>query len=115
MSIGGPQASSNHPEDQLASIRRGSNIISYGVIKGIMGSGVVDSLPLRVRCECSIPICEDIIEVTLAQRRELRRNFPRGFIVVPAHVSSPQDITLFKTAHFCVVEKLQFTEVVTDL
>ena len=69
-------------EDQLATIRRASNIRSYGVIKSIMGSGIIDSLPLRVRCECALSTCEEIIEVSLHQRRELRRNYPRGFIVI---------------------------------
>lgn len=101
--------------DQLASERRQSNIHSYGIIKGIMGSGVIDSLPLRVRCECSVPNCEDIIEVNLGKRRELRRNHPLGFILIPSHVNSPNDSLLSTSKLFCVVEKPGFTETVTDL
>jgi len=102
-------------EDQLAAVRRASNIRSYGVIKGIMGSGIIDSLPLRVRCECALITCEEIIEVSLEQRRELRRDYPRGFILVTAHSDSSQDILLFENKEFSVVEKPQFTESVTDL
>ena len=102
-------------DDQLAVVRREINIRSYGVIKGIMGYSVIDSLPLRVRCECSIPLCEEVIEVSLAERRKLRRSYSRGFIVVLSHANSVQDITLYKTDEFNVVEKLQFTESVTDL
>lgn len=109
-------ASSNHPEDQLPAIRRESNIRSYGLIKELMGSGMVDSLPLRVRCECSIPTCEEIIEVSLAKRRELRRKYPRGFIVALSHAGSFEDVILCTTeGEFSVVEKLQFTEAVADL
>lgn len=102
-------------EDQLAAVRRASNIRSYGVIKGIMGSGIIDSLPLRVRCECALLTCEEIIEVTLSQRRDLRRNYPRGFILVKSHADPPQDVLLFENKEFSVVEKPQFTEAVTDL
>jgi hypothetical protein len=109
------QISSSDQDDQLAAIRRMSNIRSYGVIKGIMGSGVIDSLPLRVRCECGVPICEEIIEVNLANRREIRRNYPRGFIVVPSHANSLQDITLHETKLLSVVEKVKFSEDVIDL
>ncbi len=105
----------SNQEGKLAVIRRQSNIRSYAVIKGIMGSGVIDSLPLRVRCECGLPICEEIIEVNLSERRQIRRNYPRGFIAVPSHVDYPHDVTLFKSDKLCVVEKLQFSEVVTDL
>jgi hypothetical protein len=102
-------------EDQLAVIRRTSNIRSYGVIKGIMGSGIIDSLPLRVRCECALPACEEIIEVSLSQRRDLRRNYPRGFIVVSSHADSSHDVLLFKDSKYNVIQKLQFTDMVTDL
>ena len=106
---------SNYQENQLAVIRREINIRSYGSIKGIMGGGVIDSLPLRVRCECAVPLCEEIIEVSLSRRRELRRKYPRGFIVVLSHANSAQDITLLKTDTFSVVEKLHVTEEVEDL
>jgi len=102
-------------EDQLAVVRRDSNIRSYRVIKGIMSSRVVESLPLRVRCECAIQRCEEIIEVILSKRRELRRHYPRGFIIVPSHVDASQDIALCENADFCVIEKLKFTEAVKDL
>jgi len=115
MSSGVRSAPFNQQDNQLAAVRRASNIRSYGVIKGIMGNRVVDSLPLRVRCECAIPTCEEIIEVTLFNRRELRRNHPRGFIVVRLHANSPQDTMLYENDDFSVVEKPQFTETVTDL
>ena len=108
-------ASLDYQGDQLAARRRDNNIRSYGVIKVIMGSRVVDKLPLRIRCECSTPICEEIIEVTLAKRRELRRNYPTGFIVVPSHAVSSQDATLCKTKEFIVLEKTKFSQTVTDL
>ena len=99
----------------LAVVRRGSNIRSYGVIKVIMGARVIDSLPLRVRCECSIPSCEEIIEIKLSKRREIRRNFPTGFIVAPMHSNSALEDILFQVNNFSVVNKPQFTEEVTDL
>lgn len=102
-------------ENQLSVIRREINIHSYAAVKGIMGSGVIDSLPLRVRCECSLPLCEEVIEVSLAKRRELRRDYPRGFIVVPAHANSSQDITLCRAGKYSVIEKLEFTEEAEDL
>lgn len=105
----------NDQEDRLPVIRREINIHSYAVVKGIMGSGVVDSLPLRVRCECSLPLCEEIIEVSLAKRRELRRSYSRGFIVVPDHTNSFQDTTLYQADAFSVVEKLEYTDEVEDL
>lgn len=105
----------NDKEDHLPVIRREINIHSYALVKGIMGSGVIDSLPLRVRCECSLPLCEEVIEVNLAKRRELRRSYPRGFIVVPDHTNSFQDITLCQADAFSVVEKLEYTDEVEDL
>lgn len=115
MSTGEQDTLLNLQEDQLAVFRREGNILSYGVIKGIMGSGVVDALPLRVTCECSIPRCEEIIEVSLAKRRQLRRSYPRGFIVASFHANSPEDILLLKTNEFSVVEKPGFSELVADL
>lgn len=102
-------------DDQLAAIRRMSNISSYGVINGLMGRRIVDSLPLRVRCECALLACEEIIEIILSQRRDLRRSYPRGFIIVSSHANSSKDNVLFKNDEFSVVEKDQFTEKVTDL
>jgi len=102
-------------DDQLAAIRRMSNISSYGVINGLMGSRIVDSLPLRVRCECDLLACEENIEIILSQRRELRRRYPRGFIVATAHMNSSQDTSLFVSEVYSVVEKARFTEEVTDL
>ena len=102
-------------DDQLAVIRRMSNISSYGVINGLMGSRIVDSLPLRVRCECELLVCEENIEIILSQRRSLRRSYPRGFIVITSHANSSQDTFLFESKAFSVVEKKQFTEEVTDL
>jgi hypothetical protein len=105
-----------HFEDgQLAAIRRASNVSSYGVIKGIMGSQVVDSLPLRVRCECIMQTCEEIIEVSLGERRELRRKYPRGFITVIAHASASEENLLFTAGMYSVIAMPQFTELVTDL
>ncbi len=115
MSTGDQGKLLTRPEDQLAAFKREGNILSYGVIKGIMGSDIVDSLPLRVRCECSIPLCEEIIEISLSQRRQLRRKYSSGFIVAPSHSNSPQDIVLLKTSEFSVVEKPGFSESVTDL
>lgn len=105
----------NLQENQLAAFRREGNILSYGVIKGIMGSDIVDSFPLRVRCECSIPLCEEIIEISLSQRRQLRRKYSSGFIVAPSHANPSPDIVLLKTNEFSVVEKPGFSESVTDL
>jgi hypothetical protein len=102
-------------DGQLATIRRASNISSYGVIKGIMGSRVVDTLPLRIRCECIMQTCEEIVEVNLGERRDLRRNYPRGFITVTAHNSSSHEDTLLATDLYCVVQMPQFPEVITDL
>ena len=115
MDAKGQRALLNDQGEHLPVIRREINIHSYAIVRGIMGSGVVDSLPLRVRCECSIPLCEEIIEVSLAKRRELRRSYPRGFIVVPDHANSLQDITLCQADAFSVVEKLEYTEEVEDL
>ena len=115
MSINQPPAPQTQEDDQLAVIRREINIRSYGIIKGIMGSRIVDSLPLRLRCECTVPICEENIEVSLAKRRELRRNYPHGFIVTPLHGKSAQDTILCKTNEFKVIEKHNFTDAVTDL
>jgi hypothetical protein len=109
------QALINFEAGHLAVIRREINIRSYGIIKGIMGNRIVDTLPLRLRCECSVPVCEENIEVSLAQRRELRRNYPHGFIVIPLHTGTNQDITLCTTSDFKVVEKIDFLQVVTDL
>jgi hypothetical protein len=108
-------ASLNYQGDQLAASRRDNNIRSYGIIKVIMGPRVVDTLPLRIRCECTTPVCEEIIEVTLTKRRELRRNYPTGFIVVPFHAVSSEDTTLCKTKEFIVLEKTEFSQIVTDL
>ena len=102
-------------DGQLAVIRRTGNVSSYGVIKGIMGSQVVDSLPLRVRCECIIQTCEEIIEVSLGERRELRRAYPRGFITVTAHASASEDNILCVAERYSVIAMPQFTESVTDL
>ena len=109
------QTSLSYQGDQLALSRRDSNIRSYGIITVIMGSRVVDSLPLRIRCECPTPICEEIIEVSLSERRDLRRNYPRGFIVVPSHATPSEDTTLFKTKNFHVLQKQKFSQTVTDL
>ena len=109
------QAYPSLPQDGLADVRRGSNIRSYGVIKGIMGDRIVDTLPLRVRCECQIPMCEEIIEVNLAKRRELRRSYPRGFIVVPPHASTAPDSIVYSTEIYSVIEMAEFPQSVTDL
>ncbi len=103
------------PEDSLALSRRSGNIRSFGVISEIMGSGVIDTLPLRVRCECDVSACEEIIEVTLSKRRNLRRSFPRGFIVIPEHAKRPNYVLLLKTGVLCVVENSEFTQTVQDL
>lgn len=100
---------------QLATVRRASNIASYGVIRGIMGSNIVDSLPLRVRCECIMQTCEEIIEVNLGERRDLRRNYPKGFITVSAHASSSEENILLEADQYSVIAMPQFPEVITDL
>jgi hypothetical protein len=110
-----PIATFDYIEDQLAVIRREINISSYAVIKGIMGRGVVEGLPLRVRCECSKLLCEEIIKLNLSNRRALRKDYPRGFIIVPAHGDPSRDVIVFKTSKYHVVEIPQFTETATDL
>jgi hypothetical protein len=102
-------------DDQLAVTRRNINIHSYGVIRGIMGNRVIDTLPLRLRCECSVPSCEEIIEINLAERRELRREFPRGFIVINAHGRSSRDTTSYEKANYGVVKKRGFPQTVIDM
>ena len=99
----------------LAVIRRAGNIRSFIIIKTIMGSGVVDALPLRVRCECSKPGCEEIIELDLARRRELRRSFRQGFLVAPSHTDPTSDSILSQDATCNVVGKVDFPESVSDL
>ena len=111
----GQNLTGTYHNNELAVARREGNIRSYGVIKGIMGSRVVDTLPLRVRCECGVSLCEEIIEVSLAKRRELRRSYPKGFIVVIAHVNLHEDSSLHDTDRFSVVVKPGFTYAVTDL
>jgi hypothetical protein len=110
-----PTPSPKAPDNELAFARRVGNVRSYLVIKDIMGTSMTDSLPLRVRCECSKPGCQEVIELRLSKRRELRRSYPRGFIIVPAHSTTPPDVTSYATQELCVVEKLEFTEPVTDL
>lgn len=100
---------------QLAVTRRNINIHSYGVISTIMGKRVIDALPLRLRCECCVPNCEAIIEILLAQRRELRRKYPRGFIVVSSHADSTLNKIVHNTKDYGVVEMDGFTQAVTDL
>ena len=102
-------------DEQLAIIRRNINVHSYGVISGIMGARTVDTLPLRLRCECALPSCEDIIHVTLGQRRELRRAYPSGFIVVPSHADPEHDTIAHQADNYCVVEKPGVTQTVIDL
>ena len=101
-------------DNNLSYMRREINISSYAIIKEVMGHAVVDYLPLRVRCECSMPLCEKIIEVSLAKRRELRHTFPRGFIVYPAHADTKRSIATRTTDEYVVVEILQFSEYVTE-
>jgi hypothetical protein len=88
---------------------------SFGVIQGIMGARIVEALPLRLRCECAVPICEEIIEITLGKRRELRRKYAHGFIVVIAHATSKLNGTLYRNARYSIVEKQGFTQTVVDL
>jgi hypothetical protein len=105
----------NNPSQDLSVTRRNINVHSYGVIKIIMGNRIVDSLPLRLRCECSIPICEEIIEITLAERRDLRRKYASAFIVVIAHAPTVDSILSFQTTTYGVIEKAGYEEPVIDL
>lgn len=109
-----PDKPAKSDDKSLASDRRGGNIRSYGVIKMIMGTRVVDSLPLRVRCECSLPACEEIIEISLNERRELRRSFPSGFIVAPSHKGA-KDATAYEAPRLNVVTKPNCLDEVVDL
>jgi hypothetical protein len=98
----------------LAVTRRNINIHSYGVISGIMGERIVEAMPLRLRCECPVPSCEEIIEVILATRRELRREFPTGFIVVQSHVGASAEY-LYQSVNYCVVSISGYDATVVDL
>lgn len=115
LSTGGQVAPLKDQEGLLAVLRRDGNIRSYGIIKRIMGAGIIDSLPLRVRCECSALSCEEIIEISLARRREIRRKFPRGFIVASLHTCSPNDVSLFNDDKLSILENPRYSEPVTDL
>lgn len=102
-------------DEELSVTRRGINVRSYGVIKSIMGSRTIDSLPLRLRCECSVETCEEIIEITLAQRRDLRRRFASSFIVVVVHADINEGAIVYKADEYAVVEKPELTQTVVDL
>ena len=102
-------------DDQLAVTRRNINIHSYGVICTIMGKRTTDTLPLRLRCECPIPNCDEIIEIILSKRREVRREFPKGFIMVLAHAKSLRFKVLYTSSDYGVVEMHGFNQAVTDL
>jgi len=110
-----PALSSDMGDNYLSLMRREINISSYAIIKEVMGNAVVDHLPLRVRCECSIPLCEAIINVSLSKRRALRISFPTGFIVSPSHGGSDLSTTIRKTDEYSVIQKTRFSEPVTDM
>jgi hypothetical protein len=110
----------SHPPNEnsrenLAVARRAGNIRSYVIIKEIMGSRVVDSLPLRVRCECSNGGCHEIIELSLAKRRELRNTYRQGFIVITAHVDQISDSVFIEDHAFTVVGKPAYPDRISDL
>jgi len=107
--------SSDMGDNYLSLMRREINISSYAIIKEVMGNAVVDHLPLRVRCECARPLCEAIINVSLSKRRELRVNFPTGFIIAPSHGGNDQNTAVRRTAEYVVVQKAQVTEPVPDM
>lgn len=98
----------SHQDDHLSFFRREINISSYAIIKEVMGHAVVDYLPLRVRCECSLPLCEKIIDVSLSKRRDLRHTFPSGFIVSPEHAGSQIAIATRTTDEYVVIEIAKF-------
>lgn len=115
MSTKNKDTSSAYRNSDLAITRRTGNIHSYAVIKGIMGSSLVESLPLRIRCECSLPECQEIIGLSLSQRRGLRTKFPKGFIVILSHAFCPPNTQVYASKGFGVVEKPEFTKAVVDL
>jgi len=102
-------------DNKLAGIRRAGNIHSYAVIKDIMGSQMIDSLPLRIRCECSILDCQEIVGLSLSRRRELRQKYPKGFIVILSHAYSPPNTKVYESQEFSVVERLEFNKAVVDI
>lgn len=110
-----PSSNQNYLDNEYASARRSGNILSHVIIKGLMGPRMIDSLPLRIRCECSIPGCQEVIGLILSRRRKLRKEYPIGFIVVNSHAPCPPDVALYETEEYRVVEKLDYPDAVTDI
>jgi hypothetical protein len=95
----------NTHQDRARSMRE-INISSYRFIMNIMGTYTDESMPLRLRCECGRNGCNEIINVTLRQRRQTRETYPQGFIVLREHVQGSDSETVISNGPgFVVVEK----------
>ncbi|MCW2927039.1 MAG: hypothetical protein JWM86_1007 [Thermoleophilia bacterium] len=82
------------------SLFRGANEVAAHAIDGFEPGG--DSYQLV--CECPVTNCEDGLELTRAQYREVRTN-ARWFVVLPGHVVGAVEHVVADRGAYWIVEK----------
>lgn len=70
----------------------------------LMGSVFTDEFPLRLRCECGRPQCDDVVEVPSAMGWESKPMRP-VFVIAPEHQQLDIEKVIKRTADFYLVKK----------
>jgi len=100
-----PKLTPSYDQDRAVA-KRNMNSESFRLVTSLLGKYMDGTLPLRLHCECGRVGCDDIINLTLEQRREALRMFQQDFIVVREHIDEVKgDKVLFNAANYVVVKK----------
>jgi hypothetical protein len=74
-------------------------------VEAQLGDGADKASPLRVVCECALPTCTGLLEVSRAEYEAVRAN-PERFLVLPGHEELRIERLVEQHAGFFVVEKV---------
>lgn len=82
------------------------NVANRQVMEAVMDEDSKRSFPLGLTCECSDPNCSDRIELTVDQRKRIRRD-PNAFIIVPKHLDDEIEKVIERHDSYALVKKFE--------
>ncbi len=83
---------------------RDFNVANREALENVMDEESKVSFPLGMVCECSNPNCFERIELTVAQRKEIRKD-PLVFVIAPGHQDNQIEKVIDQHKYYALVKK----------
>ena len=81
------------------------NLRTHRAAEHLLNIPINKDIPLRISCECGQVSCDSLITIPFAELKNIRKNKPHSYIVIPSHCDEEHYKIMTSTDTYSLITK----------